>query len=361
MYPQISLQPGQTGQAVKQLQDYLVSQGFMTQAQVNTGYGTYGPQTTRAVKEFQESLGVDNSTGPGYWGPRTIAAVAQKTQQPPSQPSQTPQPNTRLQDVSRAIYAGQITDQASLDAFVNNTTTSTPTTPTTKSLEDVVSTVPELKQILDVLSLQIDSKIQQGEKVNPDLTITPEVAQKFLDQATSELEPYYQELIRQHKQDLSISFQQLQEDYTKQIERVQPEFQKTLEAQDSAEAESGTAFSSGRVSREKDIITKQQQQLDDFLTVNQRDVQSKALTSERAIGSRNFADLGIPSLQTYAAGRGIIAPKGEIKPTGSRSLYTPQTGLYGTLPAEQKTATSKRQSELTQNEINKRILDASVL
>ena len=73
--PSVNLQPGATGAAVKQLQDYLVSIGAMTQEQVNTGYGTYGPQTTAAVKALQQQYGVDNSTGPGYWGPRTIAAV----------------------------------------------------------------------------------------------------------------------------------------------------------------------------------------------------------------------------------------------------------------------------------------------
>jgi len=74
--PQISLQPGSTNTAaVKQLQDWLVANGYMTQADVNTGYGTYGPRTTAAVLAVQQKLGVDNSTGPGYWGPRTLNAV----------------------------------------------------------------------------------------------------------------------------------------------------------------------------------------------------------------------------------------------------------------------------------------------
>lgn len=38
-YPTTSLEPGATGTAVKQLQDYLVSKGYMTQAQVATGSG----------------------------------------------------------------------------------------------------------------------------------------------------------------------------------------------------------------------------------------------------------------------------------------------------------------------------------
>ena len=78
--PTTNLQPGMTGTEVKKLQDYLVSQGFMTQAQVDTGYGIYGPRTTAAVQALQESLGVDNSSGPGYWGPKTIQAVSTPTQ-----------------------------------------------------------------------------------------------------------------------------------------------------------------------------------------------------------------------------------------------------------------------------------------
>lgn len=76
--PTSNLQPGSSGDQVKQLQDWLVSQGYLTQDQVNTGYGTYGPQTTAAVAKWQTDHKVDNSSGPGYWGPKTIA-VAQAT------------------------------------------------------------------------------------------------------------------------------------------------------------------------------------------------------------------------------------------------------------------------------------------
>ncbi len=74
-FPTEAIQPGATGDSVKQLQDYLVSKGYLTQAQVNTGYGTYGPQTTAAVKRLQADLGVDNTSGPGSWGPKTVAAL----------------------------------------------------------------------------------------------------------------------------------------------------------------------------------------------------------------------------------------------------------------------------------------------
>ena len=72
-FPQTNLQPGQTSPAVKQLQEFLISQGIPISAGA-TGY--YGTQTQAAVKAWQEKNGVDNSTGPGYWGPRSIAVAS---------------------------------------------------------------------------------------------------------------------------------------------------------------------------------------------------------------------------------------------------------------------------------------------
>ena len=93
--PIVNLQPGAQGPQVKQLQDYLVSIGLLTPAQVATGPGIYGPATTAAVSQLQQRLGVDNSTGIGFWGPRTIAAVQQtaiKTPSATSAPSSTGNP-----------------------------------------------------------------------------------------------------------------------------------------------------------------------------------------------------------------------------------------------------------------------------
>ena len=135
-YPTTSLQPGATGSAVKQLQDYLVSQGYMTQAQVNTGYGTYGPQTTAAVKALQQKLGVDNSSGPGYWGPKTLAAVggtssSGNTDNMPGSPGQpiqfTPpatqyptQPNSYYQSNNGGQSQQQIDNQKLMDQYNQN-------------------------------------------------------------------------------------------------------------------------------------------------------------------------------------------------------------------------------------------------
>lgn len=56
----------------KGIQDRLVELGFMTRAQVNTGYGTFGPQTEAAVKRFQARSGIQET---GRVGETTFRAL----------------------------------------------------------------------------------------------------------------------------------------------------------------------------------------------------------------------------------------------------------------------------------------------
>jgi len=88
--PTTSLQPGSSGPEVEALQNYLVANGYMTQADMDTGPGIYGPKTTAAVLKLQQDKGVDNSSGPGFYGPKTIAAVTGQTNPQPTSTLGTP-------------------------------------------------------------------------------------------------------------------------------------------------------------------------------------------------------------------------------------------------------------------------------
>jgi LysM repeat protein len=65
------LKRGSKGEGVEQLQNALVKAGYMTQAQVATGPGTFGPKTEAALKKFQKDHGVEAI---GEYGPKTRAA-----------------------------------------------------------------------------------------------------------------------------------------------------------------------------------------------------------------------------------------------------------------------------------------------
>jgi len=69
--PAGSLEKGDKGEGVLQLQKALVKTGHMTQAAMNTGPGTFGEKTFAALKKFQADNGVDAI---GIYGPKTRAA-----------------------------------------------------------------------------------------------------------------------------------------------------------------------------------------------------------------------------------------------------------------------------------------------
>ncbi|WP_224240637.1 glucosaminidase domain-containing protein [Hyalangium gracile] len=69
--PAGDLEKGARGPEVEQLQKALVKLGHMTQKEMSTGPGIFGPRTESALKEFQAAHGVDAI---GRYGPKTRAA-----------------------------------------------------------------------------------------------------------------------------------------------------------------------------------------------------------------------------------------------------------------------------------------------
>jgi len=61
-----NLSPGSSGEDVKQLQDWLISQGYNISAGA-TGY--YGEQTKSAVESWQKANNIDTKGNYGYFGP----------------------------------------------------------------------------------------------------------------------------------------------------------------------------------------------------------------------------------------------------------------------------------------------------
>jgi peptidoglycan hydrolase-like protein with peptidoglycan-binding domain len=86
--PQSTLKRGAEGPEVKQLQDALVKLGHMTQEQVATGPGVFGPKTEAALKAFQSSRGI---TVDGVYGPQSRQAL---TEALGGRPAPTPGPVT---------------------------------------------------------------------------------------------------------------------------------------------------------------------------------------------------------------------------------------------------------------------------
>jgi LAS superfamily LD-carboxypeptidase LdcB len=99
------LEKGYRGQDVKELQSKLVSLGYMSQADMNTGPGVFGPRTQKAVEQFQAANGLkdDGVVGPGTRSAlnkanaRKTTAVAQVV--PPTNPTATTASAAKINDI----------------------------------------------------------------------------------------------------------------------------------------------------------------------------------------------------------------------------------------------------------------------
>jgi len=240
-YPTSNLQPGMTGSVVKQLQQYLVNQGYMTQAQMNTGPGIYGPQTTAAVKALQEKLGVDNTTGPGYWGPRTIAAVQQKvpstqqleekvTEEKKFPPAGTPMGQTSGGIPLYATGTGEVTTKSA--------TASTTTEITASSTASTIQTASTATTILPINEEDERQKAMEEAQTYYGYTIPKESAQFLYPQAETEITTQAATLEKRAIEDYETSLAQMQRDK----QSLSQDYQNYLQDIETGKTRAGTDY-----------------------------------------------------------------------------------------------------------------------
>jgi peptidoglycan hydrolase-like protein with peptidoglycan-binding domain len=71
--PQEDLRRGDKNPEVEELQNILVKMGYMTQEEMDTGPGIFGPRTEHALKAYQAELGLPAT---GFYGPQTRESLA---------------------------------------------------------------------------------------------------------------------------------------------------------------------------------------------------------------------------------------------------------------------------------------------
>lgn len=299
-FPTTSLQPGATGPAVKQLQDYLVSQGVMTQQQVNTGYGTYGPQTTAAVNALQQKMGIDNSSGPGYWGPKTISAITSKGG-----------------GGSAPAASSGLTFQPTGD--------------------------PNLDQVLKGVADLGGSIISSGYTIPPTLQITPDVVSKFLDFAHKNIDPYYQQLLTGRIADVNANLQNLATQYNLSKDQTTQDFGTALATEQNSAGASGTAFSGQRALNENNMAATTNRTLSGLASDAAYNIGSALRSGAADVGATNANSFNLPTLATGSVG---VTGGSRGSSTNGNNLdfgYNPSIYTVGNIPSAQGTAAKQLQ------------------
>ena len=131
-----------------------------------------------------------------------------------------------------------------------------PYDPITGQLKDTSSTTgnTELDQLLTTLQSYLDNLTTQGQTINPNIDISPEMIQQFLTQAEQEISPYYAGQLKAIKDDLSAGLKELSASYELAKQERESTFRQSLGLQREAEAGAGTIFSGREQPENKNLL-----------------------------------------------------------------------------------------------------------
>ena len=317
MPPTTNLQPGQSGQAVAQLQQFLKSQGLLTDAQIASGPGVYGPQTTAAVKAWQAKNGIDNTSGPGYWGPKSIA---------------------------KATGQGSVVeDQATVDARYREAAGKNPV------IANLTKGGSSLEQIVNGLSTGDLSGLTDANG----MPFSAEDQHAALAQADADTKLYYDALKQKETADTEAALAAKTADYQDYLLKSGQNFQEDKTQLDQTAANQGVLFSGGRVQKEKNLERTYAQ--DNATKFRNTSADIGALGSDyqykygndSANSLSKYYNLGGNTYNANVATGGVTS-------NGLSSIYNPsQYNYQGTQNVARKAAAATRAAGLLWNKGNK--------
>ena len=287
-----NLQPGDRGSEVEQLQDFLISQGYLTQERKDTGPGIYGPRTTEAVRQLQEALGVDNTSGPGYFGPRTMQALSREEDE----------------DEIERLGEGGIVDRDGRRFRINPAGELIPldTTPDVPDVEDVQPSIDDINAQIDkMVQDAVDLIIASGKTVNPNLTdkdlaeLDPAV---FITQAEASVADEYKQKFANVKSDLVRGFQNIGVDLGIQLAGIERETEQARLTGREELAGRGLTFSGRREKFETDVTEASQRAEDASRLISGREAIRIGNIGERSVGTERLRglDFGVGGQTPFA-------------------------------------------------------------
>lgn len=318
MYPNTPVAYGQTSAAVKQLQQFLISQGIQIPAGA-TGY--FGDQTKTALTQWQQQNGMNSST-PGFgtnWGPRSIAAASGGTAGVQTQGPAAGAPPFTPEEANKALQSHPLSKGNSAEALAYAAETG-----------DLSGLVNEFGQPFSVAEQKAALK-----------------------QATKDNELYYKALKEKDMADTEAAMAQKQADYQNYLITSGKKFEADKAQADQNAANSGVLFSGGRVQKEKNLQDAYANEQAYTAGNYGRDIASAARDFQYAYG--NKAAKGLSSYyklggNTYNAN----TAQNMIGSSGLSSVYNPnQYNWQGTTNVAQKTAANQRAAKYLANKGNK--------
>ena len=293
-------------QSVKKIQDTLVQLGYMTQAEVDTGYGIYGPKTTAAMNKY-------------------VANGGKPLKTPISAPAKAPsdQPYTEQQ------YADALNNHPIVKEYVKKGNTA----------EDLAyaAETGDISGIVNQFGQPFSIQEQQD----------------ALARAEKDLEAYYKAAEEKDIADTESTIAEKKRLFQESLITAGEDFGKEKSNLDQNAVNQGVLFSGGRAQREQDLKTKYEREEASKKAGLSSDIGDTAREFQYKYGNETASKLS----DLYNIGGNVYNPKvatGGVSSGGISSIYNP--GAYnfqGTNLAEKKTAANKRAAGLLANRGNK--------
>lgn len=186
---------------------------------------------------------------------------------------------------------------------------------------------PQLDGILNSMQTYLNTLIQQGKQINPNIELTPAIIKQFTDQAISEIDPYYAGLFKAIKDDVTHNLDSLQKQYELQKQDAEAQFKSSLGTTQENAAGAGLAFSGVRGQAEQNLVQGTNRSLAQAGNQAANQAYNALHNAETQVGSRNIADFGLPSFDTAVA---TTAGRGGFTGTTAPSYFTP-SNITGSL------------------------------
>lgn len=160
---------------------------------------------------------------------------------------------------------------------------------------------PTLDGILSHLNDYVTGLTNNGQQINPNIQLTPQDVQKFLDQATSEISPYYASQITAIKDQLTQNLGDLQKQYDLNKQSDEASFKSNLASKREAAAGNGLTFSGVRGQQEDNLVAAETNKDQQAAETASNAAQKAISSTEQQIGTRNLAGLNFPGMTEYTA------------------------------------------------------------
>ena len=218
---------------------------------------------------------------------------------------------------------------------------------------------PQADDLLRGLEEGISTAEESGKFLNREITFNPGEIQGFLDQAVSELSPFFQSQFKSLRKDLEEGLGELQQSFDLQAESQAQQFRGGLTDIRESEAERGRGISGIKATKEREFAEAAGRGIKQTQQAVEASARRLGTQTERVAGTRNLQDVNIPGIRKLDISGftpGItFAKQAATRSQETKPLFQLSKDVTGTLESQFEQKKQARSTELQTAERSRRL------